>query len=193
MSVSSPQLTLLLPLHAQMSRHRLIYKYICILKRTRWITCMRAHGLTHAQKHTVITTAVQQPWRRLVWPGKKNHCLFLDFSLVLSHTQVITNIQMHHSITCTSGFWWLWIINSQNKRMLTNKHLRHTWHEVEQHTTECCGTKQNKITYFWYFSFEGAIRKNWDLLNWYFQHAGGSISPLVTTSSLQLLLAREHS
>lgn len=103
-----------------MSRHRLMYMHTH--------KDMLNHMHTHTHKYPIIITTV---WLRMPLTGYKiATSFFLKFCCALTPTR--TNIQTHYSIICISGFQCVWIINSQNKEMITNQDWGHTWHGSEQ-------------------------------------------------------------
>lgn len=125
-----------------MSRHRLMYMH------THKDTLNHMHAQTH--KHIVILTMV---WLRmsLTW-YKIATSFFLNFFCALAHASA--NIQTHHSIICISDFQSVWIINSQNKEMITYQGLGHTRHGSE-HTYIIWQT--NKKFLFFVCCFKGHI------------------------------------
>lgn len=107
-----------------------------------------SHACTNSQtySHPHYGMAEDVTWYKIATS------FFLNFFCALAHASA--NIQTHHSIICISDFQSVWIINSQNKEMITYQGLGHTRHGSE-HTYIIWQT--NKKILFFVCCFKGRI------------------------------------
>lgn len=162
MSVSSPQLTLPLRLHAQMSRPRLMYMY-AHAKHAEPYACM--HRFIHAHIHAVMTTTT-----RLTMPLTrfKKISLSVWISLMLSHAQGQIHrdhIQLHKQFPKYINYY----LDLRHVRYLvcSKQHtsILNTWY-FEFWTMDTTSTNPIMVTQ-WQSQLLDLRKQQWIITNWW--------------------------